>query len=272
MRIRLLTFIFVAIIAISSASIFVVLAEAPGMVAAFWRLTLSLPILFVIYRPKIILSKLPVLAGVALALHFAFWMESLFHASVAVSTTIVCTHSIFSGIFAAAKGEKPKVNQVIGVLVAMIGVYMLSGADSRADILGITLALLGAIAGGFYFASARFAANINFGSYVFTTYTSAAVVSLILCILTNAELFTYPAKTWMFFALLAAIPMLIGHSLLNYVLRYMVVLPVNASVIGEAVGAAVLASIVLGQTLSVEAYACMFVVLFGIAITFYDFR
>ncbi len=269
---KVLVFLFAAVLAISSASIFVVLAEAPGVVAAFWRLTLSLPILFLIYRPKLISSKLPVLAGAALALHFAFWMESLFHASVAVSTTIVCTHSLFSGIFAAIKGEKPKVNQVIGVLVAMLGVYMLSGADSRADVLGVTLALLGAIAGGFYFAAARFATNINFGSYVFTTYTSAAVVSLILCILANAELFAYQAKTWMFFALLAAIPMLIGHTLLNYVLRYMEVLPVTASVIGEAVGAAVLASIVLGQTLSIEAYAYMFVVLFGIAITFYDFR
>jgi drug/metabolite transporter (DMT)-like permease len=67
---------------------------------------------------------------------------------------------------------------------------------------------------------------------------------------------------------MALIPMLIGHSLLNYLLRHMEVLPVTASVIGEAVGAAVLAAIFLNQTLEPQAYAYMLIILFGIAITF----
>ncbi len=49
MRVKFLALLFVAIVTISSASIFVVLANAPGVVAAFWRLALSLPILFIIY-------------------------------------------------------------------------------------------------------------------------------------------------------------------------------------------------------------------------------
>ncbi len=210
-----------------------------------------------------------VLAGLALALHFSFWIESLFHASIAVSTTIVCTHSLFSGLFAYLWGEKPRPNQVAGVLIAMVGVYFLSGADARADLYGILLALAGAIAGGYYFASARFARSVDFPSYLIVTYSSAAAFSLLACILMSQPIFGYPASTWIYLLLMALIPMLVGHSLLNYLLRHMEVLPVTASVIGEAVGATALAAIVLNQTLESQAYIYMLVILFGIALTFF---
>ncbi|WP_290597138.1 MULTISPECIES: DMT family transporter [unclassified Archaeoglobus] len=261
--------LFVAVLAVSSAAIFAFLASAPGVVAAFWRLAISIPFIILIYRPKRLhVSKLPVLAGLALALHFSFWIESLFHASIAVSTTIVCTHSLFSGFFAYLWGEKPKSNQIFGVFVAMVGVYFLSGADARADFYGIALALAGAVAGGYYFASARFARDIDFHSYILLTYSSAAIFSLLACLLTSQPIFGYPLSTWIFLFLMALIPMLVGHTLLNYVLRHMEVLPVTASVIGEAVGATILATIFLGQTLEPTAYLYMLIILSGIAITF----
>ncbi len=266
MNARIILMLFVAVAAVSSASLFVVLAAAPGIVAAFWRLAFSLPILY-LSRPRILRSYLPLLAGFALALHFGLWMESLFHASVAVSTTIVCTHALFSGFFAYLWGEKPKFNHVVGVIVALIGIYFMSGADTSSEPVGILLALLGAIAGGFYFASARRARQMDFASYVFTTYLSAALFCLIFALAGDYNLVGYDAKTWMFFALLAVIPMLVGHTLLNYVLRRMDVIPVTASVIGEAVGAALLAAVFLGQKLSVQSYIYMAVVLCGIAIT-----
>ncbi len=60
--------------------------------------------------------------------------------------------------------------------------------------------------------------------------------------------------------------MSIGHTILNYVLRYMKALPVTTSVLGEAVGASILAYLILGQLLPVSAYLSMLVVLFGIGI------
>ena len=259
----------VAVLAVSSAAIFAFLANAPGVVAAFWRLTLSIPFLLLIYRPKKLhLSKIPILAGLALSLHFSLWIESLFHASIAVSTTIVCTHSLFSGLFAYLWGEKPKPNQILGVIVAMVGVYFLSGADPSTDVYGILLSLAGAVAGGYYFASARFARDISFPSYILLTYISAAFFSLLACLVTSQPIIGYPISTWIFLFLMALIPMLIGHTLLNYILRHMEVIPVTASVIGEAVGATLLASIVLNQTLQPVAYLYMLVILLGIAVTF----
>ena len=260
-----------AVLSVSSASIFVVLANAPGSVTAFWRLFFSVLILLAFTRsirtPKRSEVVYPIVAGTALAIHFSSWMQSLFYASVAVSTTIVCTHAIFSAVFSSFFGERPKPSQVIGVVIAIVGVYFLSGADPSSKPEGIILALVGALAGGVYFTLGRFSrSKIDFESYVLFTYGTAALVSFAISYLIKLSLFGYPLKTWIFFVLLAAIPMMLGHTLINYLLRRMKVVPVTASIIGEAVGAAFLAWIVLGQALDAKAYLSMILVLFGIGI------
>ena len=269
--IKLYALLSLAVLSVSSASIFVVLANAPGSVTAFWRLFFSVLILLAFTRsirtPKRSEVVYPIVAGTALAIHFSSWMQSLFYASVAVSTTIVCTHAIFSAVFSSLFGERPKLSQVIGVVIAIVGVYFLSGADPSSKPEGIILALVGALAGGVYFTLGRFSrSKIDFESYVLFTYATAALVSFAISYLIKLPLFGYPLKTWIFFVLLAAIPMMLGHTLINYLLRRMKVVPVTASIIGEAVGAAFLAWIVLGQALDAKAYLSMILVLFGIGI------
>jgi drug/metabolite transporter (DMT)-like permease len=271
-KFKLVLMLFIAVLAVSSASIFVVLAEAPGPVAAFWRLVISAP-LFIIINRSIEMPRnrkeilIPVTAGIALGIHFSSWMESLFYASVAVSTTVVCTHSLFSGLYSTIFGEAPKTNQIIGVLVAITGVYLLSGADPSSTSTGIILALIGAVSGGFYFAMGRYARkNVNFNTYILLTYSSASIVALIIALLHEFALTGYAAHTWFYFLLLAAIPMLVGHTLLNFLLRHMEVVPVTSSVIGEAVGAAILAYVILNQSLGFQTWIYISVVLVGIAI------
>ncbi|MBO8182318.1 MAG: DMT family transporter [Archaeoglobus sp.] len=285
--------------AISLASILAVLASAPGSVTAFWRLFLSLFILLIL-RPKIIQKPqklrflgFPIVAGVSLGIHFASWIESLFHASVAVSTTVVCTHALFSGFFSSFFGEKPNKIQLFGAAIAIGGVYFLSGADPSSTPYGVVLALIGAVAGGVYFATGRFVGDrIAFNSYVFLTYSVATLTTLLINIINLSinspanpvnppinlslsydlfhylfhYLFDYPMQTWIYFVLLAIIPMSIGHTILNYVLRHMKALPVTTTVLGEAVGASILAYLILGQLLPANAYLAMIVVLTGIAI------
>ncbi len=274
-KIKLLVLLAIAVMSISLASILAVLASAPGSVTAFWRLFFSLFVLL-IFRPfkmpeKIDFLIYPVIAGVSLGIHFASWIESLFHASVAVSTTIVCTHALFSGLFSSIFGERPRKAQIFGSITALTGVYFLSGADPSSTPYGVMLALIGAIAGGVYFTIGRFVKDkIAFNSYIFLTYSLATLTTFFINTITTDDLvkflFIYPTETWIYFILLALIPMSIGHTILNYVLRYMKALPVTTSVLGEAVGASILAYLILGQLLPITAYLSMLVVLSGIAI------
>jgi drug/metabolite transporter (DMT)-like permease len=261
----------VAVITISLASIFAVLASAPGSVTAFWRLFFSLIFLLVV-NPALNIPKrryflFPLIAGVSLGVHFSSWIESLFYASVAVSTTIVCTHSLFSGLFSSFFGEKPTKHQIFGAIIALTGVYFLGGADPSSTPYGVLLALIGAIAGGVYFTTGRFVGDkVQLNSYVFLTYSFATITALVITLLKGLDLFGYPPSTWVYFLLLALLPMSIGHTLLNYILRHMRALSVTTGVLGEAVGASILAYLILNQLLPIQAYFFMFVVLSGIAL------
>ncbi len=120
----------------------------------------------------------------------------------------------------AFKGERPSALQVVGIFAALTGIYMLSGADPAVEPIGVALALAAAVFGGVYFASARLARHYDFASYVFTMYLSAAIVSFVICLAMGVELVGFSLMSWVYIILLAVVPMLFGHTLLNYVLRH----------------------------------------------------
>ncbi len=261
--------LFIAVSAISTASIFAILANAPGVVASFWRFAISSIIFLLFYRkfPKNFATlKYSFIAGFFLAIHMVSWIESLFHASVALSTAIVCTHSIFSGIFSIFAGEKIKTKEIIGIGVAIVGIYFLSGADFYADIYGVILAFIGAIAGGVYFSTAKFARVVDFKEYITSTYIIATLTSFFISLLTKVDLVGYSIQTYLFLILLALIPMSAGHTILNYLIRKIKTITVTGSILGEVVGSTILSILVLGQKLTLVAYLYLAVILFGIFI------
>ena len=261
--------LFIAVSAVSTASIFAILADAPGIAASFWRFAISSLIFLVIYRKypmNLRVLKYSAIAGFFLALHMASWIESLFHASVALSTAIVSTHAIFSGIFSTFAGERIRAREMIGIGVALSGIYLLSGADFYADVHGIVLAFTGAIAGGIYFSTAKFARDVDFREYITSTYIIAALTALFFSLITGTELIDYSKQTYLFLVLLAIIPMSAGHTILNYLIRRIKTITVTGSVLGEVAGSTVLSIIVLGQVLDPVAYIYLVVILLGIYI------
>ena len=135
------------------------------------------------------------------------------------------------------------------------------------EFVGIILALIGAIFGGVYFTIGRVVRDkIELKDYMLLTYFFAAITTLVLVISMKLNLFNYKLQTWMFFLLLAIVPMLVGHTLLNYTLRYVKVVPVTASVLGEIVGATLLAYLILNQSLLLRDCIYIAVIVFGIAL------
>ena len=257
----------VAVVAVSSASIFAVLANAPGTVASFWRFAISAAVLFAVYRQPPSgwrTVRYSAISGFSLAVHMSAWIESLFHASVALSTAIVCTHAIFSGIFASIAGERIRPREIAGILTAIAGIYLLGGADYYAEPVGIALAFAGAIAGGLYFSFAKFSREVDFREYIVSTYIFAALFAGLFSLLLGTPVLGYSAETFAFFVLLALIPMSAGHTILNYLIRRMRVVTVTGSVLGEVIGSTILAALVLDQKLTLEAYLYLSLILLGI--------
>ena len=252
----------VGIFGISWASILTRLSGAPGSVCATWRIVFSAVIALLLLNRKTIneLKELNIkglvliiIAGITLAMHLMLWMESLFYTSVAVSTTIVDTHPIIASILAfLVLGERPKKVQILGFTLAFVGIVIFARPWSEIEytsLLGILLALAGSISEGIYLGIGRIMRiKHSLRSYIVPVYGVAAVISILsLKLFTKYTLFGYPPMTWLYLVLLALVPMMMGHTVMNYLMRFFRAITVTSSFLAEPIIASLLAIYFLGE-------------------------
>ena len=66
--------------------------------------------------------------------------------------------------------------------------------------------------------------------------------------MTGSQLTGFPARTWGLFVLMALVPQILGHTVFNYLLRWMDPTVVAIAIMGEPVGATLLALAFYGET------------------------
>lgn len=210
-------------------------------------------------------------SGILLGVHFLLWMESLFLIPVAVSTTVVVTYPLFSLLIDHfIFKEDIGVLQVLGLTAGFIGVLLflhpqiLTGYKYQ----GVLLAFGGALGATGYFCIGRFVRQkTDILNYTFFTYASAAMSLLAYALLRKEDIVTYSPQTYTFFLLLAVLPMIGGHTLINYLLRYVKTSVATSIALGEPVGASLLAHLLLQQQIEGAQALVMTLVLSSIALT-----
>lgn len=272
----------VAVLATTYAGPVVRLAAAPAIAIAFWRLVLVLPVTggFALREPRTVTRgtvALMVVSGVLLAAHFWTWIASLRYTSVASSVVLVSLKPIFVwGIAAAWLGEHPGRRERWGILVAVVGAILIGVGDagiSLGHLTGDLLALAGAVtAAGYYTIGRRVRATVGVWTYASIVYGVAAVALGALAGAVRAPLLGHGATDWAVMASLAAGPMLVGHTGMNYALKHFRATTVNVAALGEPVGAALIAWLVpaIGEVPPTSAIVGGGVVLAGIALAFSD--
>jgi len=250
------------VLAVSWAAILVRLAAAPPLAVAAWRMALAaLPALaFALWRRRDELARVDRrgrlwlgASGLALAIHFAAWIASLRLTSVASSVALVTTQPVWAALLARVfLGERVGGRTWAGIAVAVSGGAAVAGADldaSAGALLGDGLAVAGGVMAAAYLVAGRRArANLSLGAYAGVVYPAAAAALLLGAGLGGVPLIGYPARTWAALALLALVPQLVGHSLLNWSLRWLSAPFVAVAVLGEPVIATLLAIPILGET------------------------
>ena len=276
-----------AILASSTSAILVRWSYAPSSVAAFYRVLfttlLVAPVALVWYREEFRrLSKrdfgFATVAGVALAIHFASWFESLNHTSVAASVTLVQSQPIFVAIGAGLfLGERIRKATVIGILVAIVGAAAMSFGDageapiSDATLYGNSLAVLGAITiAGYVLAGRSIRQRVSLFPYVTVVYTACSVTLLVLVGGQGHEFVDYPAREWILFLAMAVGPGVFGHTVVNWALKYLESVVVSVAWLGEPVGSTILALLLLAEVPDGITVIGGLVVLFGIYVTTID--
>ncbi len=269
----------VAISAISAAAVLVRLVpELPAPAVAMWRCTLVAvvlaPTLRRMERRDLALS---VAAGLALALHFWTWFESLRHTSVLRSTVLVCLSPVWTALLEMVwLRHRPTGRYWLGVVVALLGVGVMAGGGASgtgpANLRGDLLATAGGVLAGIYMVTGRAARQrVGIGAYGALVSGSAALwllpVVLLLPTSTGASAaWGYSDRQWLVLAALAAGPQLLGHVGLNYAVRYLPAAVVSLVVLLEPGGAALLAGLVLDEWAGPAEWVGAAVILAGIAV------
>ena len=249
------------IVAVSFASIFIRLAEAPSLVIAAGRLTIASLILA---PPTLIRAKdelqaltrgdllLALLSGLFLGLHFATWISSLEYTSVASSVVFVSTSPMFVGLASHfLLKERVSRQMFVGIAVSVLGGMIVCYGDfglGARELFGDFLALAGAVAvSGYLLVGRRLRRKLSLLSYIFLVYSTAAVFLIAVCLVVGHAFSGYPQQTYLMFVLLALVPQIIGHSSYNWALKYLPATFVGVGTLGEPVGSTILAYFILNE-------------------------
>jgi drug/metabolite transporter (DMT)-like permease len=254
--------LFIGIIAISTASIFIKLCDAPAIMISTYRMVLASLILMPwagyqkVWRgwEKKDVAWL-ILSGIFLSLHFASWITSLKYTSVASSVVLVTTHPIFVGIGSRLfLKERLGLNLILGIGFSVIGSGLIGYGDmalSKEALMGDGLALLGALAAsGYFLVGRKMRKNQDLLAYIFPVYSTAGLVLILLSLFFQKPFFGYSSSIYLLFLLLAVIPQLIGHTTFNWALKYLPASIVAITILGEPIGSTILAYFILGEGLT----------------------
>jgi drug/metabolite transporter (DMT)-like permease len=252
----------VGVISVSFAAVFIRQADAPSLVIATWRMCLAALILapFAVKLAGNELRQISgknlammLLAGGFLALHFGLWISSLSYTSVATSVVLVTATPIFTAVASYLLfKEKLTIKIVLGITISIGGSILIGYGNwsiGTGELLGAGLALAGALAMAAYLLiGRRLRRHTGLLSYSFVTYSSAAIFLLLVTLISGNKLTGYSGNTYLMFVLLALIPQILGHSSLNWSLKFMPATMVTIAVLGEPIIATILAFFVLSES------------------------
>ncbi len=250
----------VAMVSISFASIFIKWSESPPFLIAAYRLAITsvmlLPYLVWTGGLSEIKSLKPkelfliFLSSVALTFHFGLWIVSLGLTLVSTSVILVTSHPIFvAGVSHFLLRERVKRAAALGIMIAFAGVALISLTDysvGAGTLFGDMLAFLGGLCAGIYFLCGRVARqSVSVAPYAFSVYGISAVLLFVSGAAAGDKLVITSNRELILFALLALVPTIFGHTMFNYALKKVPAHIISTSVLGEPVGASVLAYFLL---------------------------
>ena len=254
----------VGVVAVSFAAIFIRLADAPPLVIASYRLTIAAVVMVGLaagswlrsgrVAPTKLTRKDMVLLGVSstsLALHFWVWILSLEYTSVASSVVLVTTNSFIVAVASRVLfKEALHPHTVVGIAVGISGGVVIALGDAGSDegLLGDLLAFGGAVAiVGYMLTGRTLRRHMSVLTYNTWVYTGTAAILLVAATVAGGPFTGFTSETYLWMVMLALVPQVIGHSLLNWSLAHVTATAVTVAVMAEPVLAIALAIPILGE-------------------------
>lgn len=267
----------------SSAILIRFAADGPPMAVAVWRTVFAVLLLTPValwriraevrtftHREVMLIGG----AGVLLGLHFITFITSIYYTTVASASVLVSLTPVFLAIlgFLLLK-ERLSFSTVVGIVLAVVGAITIGLGDSGGPalaasdmLLGNSLALTAALLFSFYLLIGRVVRQRHsWLAYVFPLYVVVAFTTVAGALALGTPLFGFSAGFYGLCLVMAIGPSIIGHGSFNYAVRY-----VSAALLGvlsliEPVGASVVAYFLFDEVPGWIAVGGMLLVIIGVA-------
>lgn len=283
-RLRTAAALAAALVAVSSAALFIRLSHAGPLAISFYRLLYATALLAPFaWRP--LRAEWPSLprrhrwlalgSGAALALHFAAWIASLapaspYATSVAASATLVAVHPCLVALASPwASGHRVPRGAALGIALTLAGSAVIAWGDrgrGHHRLVGDLLAFLGAVAGAAYFTlGGVLRQRLGLMAYVLPVYATATALLGALALAVGDPLAITAPREHAIFLTLALGPMILGHTLLNWALRHLPAWAVSTTILAEPVASTALVFVALGERPPATALVGATAVLAGLA-------
>lgn len=249
-----------AVAAVSTSAILVRFSQSSPVVLAAYRLVISAALLWPLAllprgEPRRLAPRerlLALVSGAFLGAHYALWFASLNRTTVASSTVLVTIHPLLI-VPASLVLWRERIGWVslAGIALALAGGTMIGAGDfglGREHLVGDLLAVLAAAAMGAHLMLGRaLRERVSLFPYLAWVNSFGALVVLGYAWAGGHLLWPMEPREWLIAAALALVPTLIGHTLFNWALRHTRASVVSVSILGEPVGATLLALLLFGE-------------------------
>jgi drug/metabolite transporter (DMT)-like permease len=269
----------IAVLAVSTSGPLIAAIAAPALAIAFWRCILgagaTAGAVFTRGRSELATlrgrpGRLSAYSGLLLGAHFATWIPSLRFTSVAASTALVATQPIWSALIARFRGREIPARAWVGISISLFGAVILTGIDVSLDhraLIGDMLALVGGMLAAAYVSVGEVARqHVPTGPHTLVVYTVAAVALGLTCVFGRIPLHGYTLHDWLLIIVLTLLAQLLGHSLINRLLKTVSATVISLGILFEMPGATILAWIFLGQALPLSLVPALLLLMIGLIV------
>lgn len=254
--------LFTGLLLLGLSAILVRLAGAPGTVAAWYRVALAVVIVAPAFALHVRRRGWPARRGVLLAAlggllfagDLAAWSTGVMLSGATNPTLLANTAPLWVGLGAMLIfREKLGGGFWVGLALALAGAALVLGLDALQSVelgLGTLLGLVaGVFYGSFFLVTQRGRQYLHVLAYFWLSTLVNAVGLLGLNVALRIPLTGYPTETYLYLALLAIGPQVVGWLAINYAQGHLPASVVSPTLLGQPVVTALLAGPILGEKL-----------------------
>lgn len=159
---------------------------------------------------------------------------------------------------------------IIAMMIAILGTILIGWGDfqfSGDALLGDLLSLIGmAVVAVHVILGKSLREEISAFVYSWWVFLIGGILLVFYNLIEGYALWDYNETEWMLFLLLAIIPTIFGHFLFNWLLKYVSATTVSMSVLGEPLGATILAYFLLNENITMTQFGAGILLLFGVGL------